>query len=148
MLAAIVLAACTHASDDGIEAGIIVDAGRPCALPTQIELRSAASGTCSGQPSVVLTLAADGSVQHAAAHVPVGVSVPATPCASRAPVDSATCTWDLDVVCDGSNGEHLAVTGAIHGHDARWAGDAVTIDMTGLPPGRLTCTSTGAVATP
>lgn len=147
VVALLVVSACTGGAGAPIEAGPRTDAGRICRLAAQLELVSAAGGTCAAEPSVIIVIAPDGTVDRASGRVPVGVTVPTIACTSRAAVMGTSCTWDLDVVCDGANGEHLAVTGTITGSGNSWVGDSVAIEMTGSPPGRLMCAATGAVTT-
>ena len=141
--------ACTGAALDPTEAGPPPDAGRPCELAAQLELQAMNGGTCGAPPIVVLSLGADGSVATASARVPVGVTVPTLPCSSRAPTaNGASCTWTLEVVCNGASGQRLTMTGVLAGSGAAWTSDAVTIDLVGSPPGRLACAASGPVAPP
>jgi len=141
--------ACTGAPLDPTEAGPPPDAGRPCELAAQLELQAMNGGTCGAPPIVVLALAADGSVAQASARVPIGVTVPMIPCTSSPPTaNGASCTWTLDVVCNGASGQRLTMTGTLDGSGAAWTSDAVTIDLVGSPPGRLACAASGPVAPP
>jgi hypothetical protein len=124
------------------------DANRACGVPLQLEITLADRGDCAAPPIVILVTDATGAVQSASARVPRGVTVPSIACSAAGPTaGGAACSWALALRCTGPDGERLDLDGALVGSGSAWTSDALTAALTGLPPGRLTCTATSSATT-